>query len=84
MYILFSAAQKLFEGPCGRVVQSGVDMGHTLHPILGRHGDWYQTTEEADLDTQSVFTAVLVVGVQDLIGYPGHPISIQSADISLR
>lgn len=83
MYVLFSAAQELFKGPCGRVIKSGVDVAHSLHPILGRHGDWYQTTEEADLDTQAVFTAVLVVGVQYLIGNPGHPIGIEAADVSL-
>lgn len=83
MYVLFSAAQELFKGSCGWVIQSGVYVAHTLHPILGRHGDRYQATEETDLHTHSVFTAVLVVGVQDLIRYPCHPIGIQAANVSL-
>ena len=81
--VLFSAAQQLFKGTGGVIIKSGVDVAQSMHAFLSRHSDRYETAQEAALHTEPVLITVLVVGVEDLVGYPCHAISIQPANVNL-
>ena len=66
------------------VIEAGVHVAQALHALLGRHRDRHEAAEETALHAQPVLAACLIVGVQDLVGDPGHPVSIQPADVCLR
>ena len=65
------------------VIKAAVDVACPLHAILHGQCDGDETAEEAALHTQPVFTAVLVVGVQDLVGDPCHAVCVEVADSCL-
>ena len=82
-HALFSVAKELLEGPGGVVIQTGEEMAEPQHAFLRGEGDWHQATEKTALHAETVLSAVLVVGVQDLVWNPGHPVRVQSADARL-
>ena len=65
------------------VIEAAVDVAGPLHAILHWQCDRDEAAEETALHTQSVFTAVLVVGVQDFVGDPCHAVCVEVADACL-
>ena len=59
-------------------------MTQPLHAVLRGERERHETAEEAALHAQPVLSTVLVVGVEDLVGDPGHSVCVQSTDTHFR
>ena len=48
------------------ILECGIDVDHSLHPLLWLEVDWDQTAEQTPLHTQHVLWRLPVVAVKDL------------------
>ena len=62
------------------VIEAAVYVAGPMHAVVHWQCDWNEAAEQAAFHAQSVFTAVLVVGVQDLVGDPRHAVCVKVAD----